>query len=181
MSRSSVYWPGKDPRYKSLGITDDMIPASESLKQVVERTRPFWQNVIVPRLRARKKVLIVGHENNLRSMLKVLDRIPEDEIIHIDLPRAIPLVYHLDPVTLEPIGSKDKDTKLKGRYLGSKLVLKELYDRDLKQVYDLNVRYNLETVRRLHYHIHLSIAPDSHMILLAPFYMCLSHQRSRAS
>ena len=83
-----------------------MIPASESLKQVVERTRPFWDEVIVPRLRMNKKVLIVGHENNLRSILKVLDKIPDSDIINVDIPRSIPLVYTLDPVTLAPMGNR---------------------------------------------------------------------------
>lgn len=106
MSRHSRFWPGKDPRYKTLGITDEMIPASESLKEVVERTKPFWSEVIAPRLKLNKKILIVGHENNLRSMLKVLDNIPDDEIINVDIPRSIPLIYHLDPVTLKPIGSR---------------------------------------------------------------------------
>lgn len=106
MSRQSRFWPGKDPRYKTLGITDDMIPASESLKQVVDRTRPFWDEVIVPRLRMNKKVLIVGHENNLRSILKVLDKIPDNDIINVDIPRSIPLVYTLDPVTLAPMGNR---------------------------------------------------------------------------
>lgn len=146
MSRHSRFWPGKDPRYKTLGITDDMIPASESLKQVVERTKPFWNEVIVPRLRLGKKLLIVGHENNLRSILKVLDNIPDSEIINVDIPRSIPLVYHLDHVTLSPIGNRDPETLLTGRYLGAKDVIKDLQERDRLQVYDLNVKRNLETV-----------------------------------
>ena len=155
MLRSSPYWPGKDPRYKSLGITDDMIPASESLKQVVERTKPFWTQVIVPRLRLGKKLMIVGHENNLRSILKVLDRIPEDDIIHVDLPRSIPLIYHLDPNTLHPIGSRDPDTHLTGKYLGSKEVIQSLKERDSKQVYDLSVKQNLELVLEASYYTNL--------------------------
>lgn len=123
-----------------------MIPASESLKDVVERTKPFWNEVIVPRLRRDKKILIVGHENNLRSILKVLDRIPEDDIIHVDIPRSIPLVYHLDPVTLTPIGTRDKETLLTGKYLGSKEAIQSLKERDMIQVYDLNVKENLEMV-----------------------------------
>jgi 2,3-bisphosphoglycerate-dependent phosphoglycerate mutase len=146
MSRHSRFWPGKDPRYKMLGITDDMIPASESLKQVVERTKPFWTETIVPRLRLGKKLLIVGHENNLRSILKVLDCIPEEDVINVDIPRGIPLVYTLDPVTLLPIGNRDKETLLTGRYLGAKDVIKDLQERDRMQVYDLNVKHNLETV-----------------------------------
>ena len=90
--------------------------------------------------------MIVGHENNLRSLLKVLDRIPDDEIIHVDLPRSIPLVYHLDPNTLNPIGSRDKDTHLSGKYLGSKDAIISLKERDSKQVYDLSIKHNLEMV-----------------------------------
>ena len=103
MTRDSQYWPGKDPRYKALGILDDDIPYSESLKDVTKRTSVFWDDVIVPQLKHKKKVLIVGHENNLRSIIKRVDDISEQDILHIELPRAIPLVYNLDPVTLKPI------------------------------------------------------------------------------
>lgn len=103
MSRDSEFFPGKDPRYKALGIYDDHIPLAESLKEVTKRSSVFWDEVIVPQLKLKKKMMIVGHENNLRSLIKRLDSISNEDILHIELPRAIPLVFELDLTTLKPI------------------------------------------------------------------------------
>ena len=148
MSKDFMYWPGKDPRYEALGITDDMIPQSESLKDVTKRTSVFWDDVIVPQLKKEKRILIVGHENNLRSIIKRLDGISEENIIDVELPRAIPLYYELDENTLKPLTVEGNDSPaphLTGRYLGDPAQLKRIFDRDQKQVYDLNVKENLET------------------------------------
>lgn len=102
MSPDSPYWPGNDERYSSLGIADKL-PLSESLKDVTKRTSVFWDEVIVPELRLKKKILIVGHENNLRSLIKRLDDISDTDILQVELPRAIPLVYKLHADTLKPI------------------------------------------------------------------------------
>jgi hypothetical protein len=102
MSPDSPYWPGNEERYQILGIADKL-PVTESLKDVTKRTSVFWDEVIVPELRSKKKVLIVGHENNLRSLIKRLDDISDSDILQVELPRAIPLVYKLHPDTLKPI------------------------------------------------------------------------------
>ena len=67
MEKDSKYWPGRDPRYEALNVDISRIPPSESLKDVIVRTSSFWNDCIVPDLKDGKKVLIVGHENNLRQ------------------------------------------------------------------------------------------------------------------
>jgi 2,3-bisphosphoglycerate-dependent phosphoglycerate mutase len=105
------------------GIKEDQIPQSESLKDVTVRTSEFWDDVIVPQLKLNKKLMIVGHENNLRSIIKRLDGISEADIINVELPRAVPLLYHLDPETLKPIKSDTSDPAdlLSGTYLFDKV------------------------------------------------------------
>jgi 2,3-bisphosphoglycerate-dependent phosphoglycerate mutase len=138
MSRDNKYWPYNDRRYQLLGIKEEEIPLSESLKDVTRRTSVFWDEVIVPQLRDRKRILIVGHENNLRSIIKRLDGISNEAIIDIELPRAIPLVYHLDPLTLRPMKVHGAAEGLSGRYLCTKLELQAIAERDFKQVYELS-------------------------------------------
>jgi 2,3-bisphosphoglycerate-dependent phosphoglycerate mutase len=129
-----------------------MIPLSESLKDVVKRTSVFWDDVIVPQLRNKQRLMIVGHENNLRSLIKRLDDISDKDIINVELPRAIPLVYDLDPETLKPIKTAESivcnnpEGLLTGRYLCTPEELKVLAERDQKQVYDVQCTENLELV-----------------------------------
>lgn len=144
MSKSSQYWPGKDIRYKVLGICESLIPTHESLKDVTKRTSQFWDEVIEPQLRLKKKIIIVGHENNLRSIIKRLDAISNEDIIDLELPRAIPLVYHLDPDTLKPIKLEGSANLLSGKYLGDAEQIKTIAARDLMQVYDTSIKENLE-------------------------------------
>jgi 2,3-bisphosphoglycerate-dependent phosphoglycerate mutase len=135
MDRNHEYWPGKDERYARLGITDDMIPVSESLKDVTKRTSVFWDNIVVPELRQGKRVMLVGHENNLRSIIKRLDDVSNEDILRVELPRAIPLEYTLDTKTLKPIKVEGAANYLSARYLESQDVVREIYERDLKLVY----------------------------------------------
>lgn len=145
MSTSSVYWPGRDARYKHLGIPAESIPLSESLKDVTKRTSQFWDEVLAPELKAGKCLLVVGHENNLRSIIKRLDNVSDDDIIHVELPRAVPLLYVLDRNTLQPIKQNDSAEYLSGKYLGDKEQLQKIADRDYRQVYDLKITESLET------------------------------------
>ena len=138
MSKSSPYYPYRDRRYEILGIKESDIPLCESLKDVTKRTSAFWDEVIVPQLKNHKRLLIVGHENNLRSLIKRLDNVANEDIIHVELPRAIPLVYHLDPVTLKPLPTPGSADYLNGRYLCTPAELKSIAERDFKQVYDVN-------------------------------------------
>ncbi|MBU0508287.1 2,3-diphosphoglycerate-dependent phosphoglycerate mutase [bacterium] len=87
-------WSGRDPRYAAL--TRDEVPASECLKDTLERFLPYWQIVIAPQIRAGKRVLIAAHGNSLRALVKHLDQVPDEEIVSLNIPTGIPLVYELD-------------------------------------------------------------------------------------
>jgi 2,3-bisphosphoglycerate-dependent phosphoglycerate mutase len=93
-------YPGHDPRYASL--TPAELPLTECLKDTVERFLPYWHTTIVPDLRAGKRVLIAAHGNSLRALVKYLDNIPDEEIVELNIPTGIPLVYELDD-DLRPI------------------------------------------------------------------------------
>ena len=83
-----------DPRYRDLA--PDVVPASECLKDVVERMLPYWFDAIVPDLRAGRVVVVSAHGNSLRALLKHLDRIPDDEIAELNVPTGIPMLVELD-------------------------------------------------------------------------------------
>ncbi|KYC52431.1 MAG: phosphoglyceromutase [Candidatus Methanofastidiosum methylothiophilum] len=93
-------YPGFDPRYKDLAM--DQLPQSECLKDTVERFLPYWHDTIAPTIKSGKKVLIAAHGNSLRALVKYLDDIPEEEIVSLNIPTGIPLVYELDK-DLKPI------------------------------------------------------------------------------
>jgi 2,3-bisphosphoglycerate-dependent phosphoglycerate mutase len=92
--------PGRDPRYGSL--RPEELPLSESLKDTVARFLPAWNDVIAPAIRSGRRVLIAAHGNSLRALVKYLDSISETEIVELNIPTGIPLVYELDD-TLAPI------------------------------------------------------------------------------
>jgi 2,3-bisphosphoglycerate-dependent phosphoglycerate mutase len=80
------------------------LPSAESLQDVVERMIPYWQDGIVPDLRLGRCVLVAAHGNSLRALVKHLDGIGEKEIVQLNIPTGIPLVYDLDE-QLRPISS----------------------------------------------------------------------------
>jgi 2,3-bisphosphoglycerate-dependent phosphoglycerate mutase len=86
--------PGRDPRYASL--QPDELPLTESLKDTVARFLPYWNDAIAPQIRAGKHVLIAAHGNSLRALVKYLDTISDEEIVELNIPTGIPLVYELD-------------------------------------------------------------------------------------
>lgn len=86
--------PANDPLYKNVPRAD--IPATECLKDTVERFLPYWHEEIVPELKAGKRVLISAHGNSLRALVKYLDNIPDEEIVDLNIPTGVPLVYELD-------------------------------------------------------------------------------------
>lgn len=93
-------YPGKDPRYKDLDKKD--IPLTESLKLTVERFLPYWHETIAPTIKSGKKVIIAAHGNSLRALVKYLDNISDSDIVELNIPTGIPLVYELDE-ELKPI------------------------------------------------------------------------------
>jgi len=94
--------PSRDDLYGD--VDPDDLPATEALADVVERMLPYWFEEIVPELEAGKTVLIVAHGNSLRALVKHLDDVSEDEIVGLNIPTGIPLVYELDD-DLQPIAS----------------------------------------------------------------------------
>ena len=105
--------PRFDPRYKDLAPDD--IPAVECLKDTVERFLPYWHETIAPTIKSGQKVIIAAHGNSLRALVKFLDNIPDDEIVGLNIPTGMPLVYELDD-NLKP---------LKHYYLGDPEKVKE--------------------------------------------------------
>lgn len=94
--------PGYDRRYAD--IPQEELPLAESLKDTIARFLPYWHERIVPDLQAGKRVIIAAHGNSLRALVKHLDGIPDDEIVGLNIPTGIPLVYELDD-DLKPIRS----------------------------------------------------------------------------
>jgi 2,3-bisphosphoglycerate-dependent phosphoglycerate mutase len=84
----------RDPRYATL--PPDVLPASECLADVVERMLPYWYDGIVPDLAPGRTVLVAAHGNSLRALVKHLDGISDDDIVELNIPTGIPLVYELD-------------------------------------------------------------------------------------
>lgn len=82
-----------DPRYADLG---EEMPRTECLKDVIERFLPYWESAIVPDLRDGKTVLVAAHGNSLRALVKHLDGISDDDIVGLNIPTGMPLVYRLD-------------------------------------------------------------------------------------
>jgi 2,3-bisphosphoglycerate-dependent phosphoglycerate mutase len=92
--------PKFDPRYARL--TPKQLPATECLKDTVERVLPFWEETIAPSIRAGRRVLVSAHGNSLRALIKHLDHVSEEDIVHLNIPTGQPLVYELDK-DLRPI------------------------------------------------------------------------------
>jgi 2,3-bisphosphoglycerate-dependent phosphoglycerate mutase len=92
-----------DPRYKDL--PPDLIPATECLKDVVVRMLPYWYDTIVPDLLAGREPLIVAHGNSLRALVKHLDGVSDEDIIDLNIPTGVPLLYELDD-DFGPISSR---------------------------------------------------------------------------
>jgi 2,3-bisphosphoglycerate-dependent phosphoglycerate mutase len=92
--------PSRDPRYG--GLDPDQLPRGESLKDTVARFLPYWHETIAPSIVAGRRVVIAAHGNSLRALVKYLDRVSESEIVELNIPTAIPLVYELNDA-LEPI------------------------------------------------------------------------------
>ncbi|MDD5644158.1 MAG: 2,3-diphosphoglycerate-dependent phosphoglycerate mutase [bacterium] len=100
LEKTDERYPGKDIRYSNL--RENELPLTECLKDTVKRFLPFWHNEIVPAIKEGKKPVIAAHGNSLRALVKYLDNIPDEEIVDLNIPTGIPLVYELDD-ELKPI------------------------------------------------------------------------------
>ena len=96
-------FPGRDRRYADL--SDLELPRTESLKDTVARFLPYWHAEIAPAVRAGRRVLIAAHGNSLRALVKFLDDVSDDEIVGLNIPTGVPLVYELDDA-LRPLSHR---------------------------------------------------------------------------
>ena len=100
LTKDDDRFPGKDPRYASL--TEAELPLTESLALTIDRVTPYWEEVIKPRVASGDKVIIAAHGNSLRALVKYLDNMSEEEILELNIPTAVPLVYEFDE-NMKPI------------------------------------------------------------------------------
>ncbi|MGA3025622.1 MAG: 2,3-diphosphoglycerate-dependent phosphoglycerate mutase [Bryobacteraceae bacterium] len=91
---SDPRYPGHDPRYQSLTKRD--LPLTECLKDTVARFLPYWHETVAPAVRRGERVLIAAHGNSLRALVKYLDNVSDEEIVGLNIPTGVPLVYELD-------------------------------------------------------------------------------------
>jgi 2,3-bisphosphoglycerate-dependent phosphoglycerate mutase len=113
LEESDPRYPGHDPRYQ--GLTKEELPLTECLKDTVARFLPCWHEVIAPAISAGKRVLITAHGNSLRALVKYLDQIPDAEIVELNIPTGMPLVYEVDdqlkPLNRYYLGDPEKVKK----------------------------------------------------------------------
>ena len=105
--------PHNSKQYRSISPSD--LPKTECLKDTINRVLPFWDNVIVPRIRRGEKVLIVSHGNTIRGLIKHIDNLSEEKIMGLNIPTGLPLVYefdeHIQPVKNYFLGDPDAAKK----------------------------------------------------------------------
>jgi 2,3-bisphosphoglycerate-dependent phosphoglycerate mutase len=106
LEKTDDRYPGNDPRYAHL--TETELPLTECLKDTVARVLPYWETEIAPAVRSGRRVIIAAHGNSLRALVKYLDNIPDEDIVNLNIPTGIPLLYELD----------DDLTPLSRNYLG---------------------------------------------------------------
>lgn len=94
MTPEHPHWPAKDPRYA--GIAPSLLPATECLKDTIERVIPVWESNIAPAVRAGQRVLIAAHGNSIRALIKYLEDMSESDILALNIPTAQPLAITLD-------------------------------------------------------------------------------------
>jgi 2,3-bisphosphoglycerate-dependent phosphoglycerate mutase len=94
MDQNDPQHPMHDPRYAA--IDAQALPATESLKTTLDRVLPYWIDSIAPQLKAGQTVLVTAHGNSLRALYKYLNKVPENEIVELNIPTGIPLLFDLD-------------------------------------------------------------------------------------
>jgi 2,3-bisphosphoglycerate-dependent phosphoglycerate mutase len=94
LDQTDERWPGHDPRYADVAPAD--LPLTECLKDTVTRFVPFWEDTVAPVVASGKKVILAAHGNSMRALVKYLDGISDDDIVELNIPTGIPLVYELD-------------------------------------------------------------------------------------
>jgi 2,3-bisphosphoglycerate-dependent phosphoglycerate mutase len=100
LEKTDPRYPGGDPRYNNLA--EGELPVTECLKDTVQRFLPYWQETVVPAIESGHRVLIAAHGNSLRALVKHLDDVSDEEIVDLNIPTGVPLIYELDE-KLKPI------------------------------------------------------------------------------
>jgi 2,3-bisphosphoglycerate-dependent phosphoglycerate mutase len=100
LTRDDERFPGHDPRYATL--TAQELPTTESLALTIERVTPYWNDTILPRMKKGERVIIAAHGNSIRALVKFLDKMSEEEILELNIPTGVPLVYEFDE-NMKPI------------------------------------------------------------------------------
>ncbi|MDM8568989.1 2,3-diphosphoglycerate-dependent phosphoglycerate mutase [Thiotrichales bacterium HSG1] len=121
LDKNDERFPGHDPRYKNL--SENELPVTECLEYTIERVLLVWHKIITPQIKQGKKVIIVAHGNSLRALVKHLDNISDDEIVEMNIPTGMPLVYELD----------DNLVPIKHYYLGDEQAVKAAMNAVAKQ------------------------------------------------
>lgn len=103
LETSDERWPGHDRRYA--GLSKAELPVTECLKDTVDRVVPYWNGELAPKIKAGKRLVIAAHGNSLRALVKHLDGISDEDIVELNIPTGMPLVYRLD-ANLRPISKK---------------------------------------------------------------------------
>jgi len=93
ITKEDERYPGRDIRYKDL--TERELPLTENLSETMDRVLPYWNEVIVPAMRKNQKVIICAHGNSLRSLIKYIDNLSDEEVTKLEIPTGVPIVYEL--------------------------------------------------------------------------------------
>ena len=113
LKTSDPRYPGNEAKYADL--SPDEIPLTECLKDTVARVLPYWHDVITPTIKSGKKILISAHGNSLRALVKYLDNMPDEEVVKLNIPTGVPLIYELDddlkPITHYYLGDQEEIEK----------------------------------------------------------------------
>ncbi|MFX1567332.1 MAG: 2,3-diphosphoglycerate-dependent phosphoglycerate mutase [Promethearchaeota archaeon] len=113
LKTSDPRYPGNETKYKDL--TADELPLTECLKDTVARVLPYWHETIIPTIKSGKSVLISAHGNSLRALVKYLDNMPDEEVVKLNIPTGVPLIYELDdkmkPITHYYLGDAEEISK----------------------------------------------------------------------
>ncbi len=110
LDRDDDRHPRFDKKYADL--SSEILPSSECLKDTVERFLPYWEQTISPQINSGKYVMVVAHGNSLRALVKHLDRVSDEDIVGINIPTGVPLIYELDrdliPIKNYYLGDQEK-------------------------------------------------------------------------
>lgn len=118
LTKEDERYPGYDPRYSAL--TEQELPLTESLAMTINRVIPYWNEEILSRIKTGERIIVVAHGNSLRALVKYLDNLSEDEILELNIPTGVPLVYEFD----------DNFKPIKRYYLGN---FEEIAAKELRQ------------------------------------------------